>query len=282
MGRGWAVSFTADLLHMLLPQGGCVLNLVECYFDESESDSVLCVAGYLFERDSCVAMSQKWQKVLDDHGLKFFHMVECAQRSKQFKKKTKDECIEIQTKLINLIKAHALQGYAVSFELRFAHLVPSAKAHGLEIIIPYSLCCYFSLMSARHWAEKNNYSGRIAYFFESGHRHESESNRIMNAIFAENELRGFYRYISHTFGDKDQYLPLQTGDILAWQWRKYIKDRAKGKLNPRADLLSLTQALDHKIHLINKEFLTDFRSTILKANANLAITRALDKWRWTS
>lgn len=252
------MSLSSNLIQLLLPRGGYILNLVECYFDESESDGILCVAGYLFEKDSCIAMAEKWQQVLDEHHLAYFHMVECAHGNKQFKDKSKDERIDIQSKLIDLIKSHAEQGYAASFELEHAHLMPQTPRHVIDITNPYTLCCHLCLLGARHWAERTSYSGKISYVFESGHRSAADSNAIMNTVFAHEDLRQDFRYSSHTFGDKRQFIPLQAADILAWQWRKRVKDELSGVTRPRADFLSLIERPQHLTNHADEKFITGY------------------------
>ncbi|MEX0961112.1 MAG: hypothetical protein WDZ63_17680 [Burkholderiales bacterium] len=261
-------------LDVLLPDGGCALQLIETYHDESESDGILCVAGYLFHKEKAIAIDQKWKEVLDKHNLKFFHMSECAHGAKQFKDKTKEECIEIETVLIELIKAYAIQGYAVSFDLRYAYLLPSAKAQGLEIISPYALCCYFCMLGARGWADKNNYDGEIAYFFENGHEHQSESEVIMKAVTSEDWGKERYRYAGHAFLPKDKARLLQCGDILAWQWRKNVKERASGNMKPRADLFSLL-SLPHFTTHFNEETILSLRETVIASNSQVEL-------RWLS
>src|SRR5260370_4780644 len=107
------------LLQILLPDGGYALQLIECYFDESESPdpAVLCVAGYLYEKSACIALDEAWRTILSDHQLGYFRMVECAHRNGEFKGRDDNECDVVARKIINLIKKHAVQGYAVSFNL---------------------------------------------------------------------------------------------------------------------------------------------------------------------
>lgn len=268
--------YVERLLDILLPSGGYVLTLVEAYFDESggsdANSPIFCVAGYLYEKDACISIDKEWKKVLEDHHLNYFRMVECAHGNKEFDKRTKEERIEVQTKLINLIKKYALQGYSVSFDLRFSHLVPSGKAHGIEIISPYSLCCYWCLMAARNWADRNNYNGKIAYFFESGHANHAEANKIMNSIFDVPDLRDFYRYLSHSFADKKLVRPLQSADILAWQRRKNVKERMAGNNKTRADLLSLLESEHFTTHFDEKTLL-DFRIAISNSNKKIEENR---------
>lgn len=188
----------------------------------------------------------------------YFHMVECAHGNKQFSGKSKDERIEIQTSLINLIKSHAEQGYAASIELKHAHLIPEMPRHALDATDPYSLCSYLCLLGSRHWAERTGYSGDIAYLFESGHRSAAQSHKIMNTLFSDEDLRQLFRYGSHTFCDKRKFIPLQAADILAWQWRKWVKDQSSGQTKPRADLLSLIEGVQHVVNHVDEDFLVGY------------------------
>lgn len=160
--------------------------MVHVYFDESESraDQILCVGGYLFKKDSAEKLGKAWMDVLEPHGIKIFHMVDCAHGSGEFKSLGKSVRIEIQKALFEILKARAESGVIISFDLRYASLLPSSLAIGIKILSPYALCCYFCMMFARHWASKKHYKGKIAYFFETGHEHRAEANRIMEEIFS--------------------------------------------------------------------------------------------------
>jgi hypothetical protein len=258
-------SVFSRLVDILLPNGGVVMPLVEAYFDESESDGILCVAGYWYEKNAAIALDAQWKAILKKYHVEYFHMVECAHGSKQFKKINRQDRIEMQTALMNLIKRYASGGYAASFELEHAGLLPSAKQHGIDLLSPYAFCCYFALMGLRHWANENNFRGKIAYFFESGHANHAEANRIMNDIFIVDELKDFYRYGGHAFADKSKATALQTGDILAWQWRKLIVDEKKGR-RPRKDLHSLLEGVQTNVHKFNYEAILDFRNTVARSN----------------
>jgi len=189
-------------------------------------------------------------------------MVECAHGNRQFEGRSKDERIDVETRLIGLIKKYATQGYTISFELKFASLLPSAKQQGLEIVSPYAFCCYFCLMALRSWANRTGYNGKIAYFSESGRASHAEANRIMNAIFTEPTLREFYRYGAHAFVDKKLVRPLQCADLLAWQWRKYRKDLLQGKEKARGDLLSLLKAPEHFSHHFDEKLIRELRHSV--------------------
>ena len=85
---------------------------LECYFDESGTEagsSVLCVAGYLFDKEECKQLDLKWKAVLDQYKLPFFRMSACAHTQKPFKHLSRDECIEAEKAMIGPINQYALR-----------------------------------------------------------------------------------------------------------------------------------------------------------------------------
>lgn len=213
---------------------------VEAYFDESESGGFFCVAGYIFERNNRIALCEEWVESLARYGVPYFHMKD-ATNPLGFRGLSPAATVDLSIALHDLIKKYSAGAYAVTFDLKQNHLLPSARLHGLWQVSPYILCCYWCLMSVRHWARRNQYSGAIEYVFEQGHVSQNEANRVMNDIFAVPELREQYRYSTHSFSDKNAAIPLQAADVLAWHWRKNIVERSKNNFKLRADLASLLE-----------------------------------------
>jgi hypothetical protein len=239
------------LLEILLPAWSFTVQLIEAYFDESGSDAnsdVLCVAGYVFEKGSCAEMDSKWQAVLSNYKLPFFRMSACAHGTKPFDALTLDQRIEVEKEMIRLVKQYAAYGTAVTVEpKRFDAIMPKIP----EIGSAYSFCAHSILVSVRLWADKNNYSGDIAYFFESGHRSQSQANAIMQGLFSIPRQMLAHRYASHTFADKKKVRPLQAADLLAWQWLTDHKRRLKGKNQRRKDCAALVENQKPPHHVLN-------------------------------
>jgi hypothetical protein len=262
-------------MDVMLPSGGCVMALAEMYFDESEdkTQKLLCVAGYLFTKEKCVALSEEWSAVLARERLPFFRMVDCAHGTGVFKGFNVKRRIAIQTELMTLLVRYMEVGFAISFDLRFEHLCPSAMTHGIKVVYPYSLCAWFSLAQGKTWADKNGFDGEVAYFFEAGQQHEKQANHIMNTVFKRAELRSFYKYAGHAFLPKEAAIPLQCGDILAWQWLKQIKNEREHRAR-RADLNALLSG-PHFVAHFNEEKLFALRTTIQNANREEEIKELL-------
>lgn len=105
------------LIEILAPGTADVVAFLECYFDESGTDDgspVLCVAGYLFDKEECKQLDLKLKEVLDRYRLPFFRMSACAHNQRPFKHLSRDECIEVEKAMIGLINQHAMLGVAIA------------------------------------------------------------------------------------------------------------------------------------------------------------------------
>jgi hypothetical protein len=240
------------LLDVLAPGERDLVAMIEAYFDESGSDDgspALCVAGYLFRKEECQALDLKWKVVLDDFGLPYFRMSACAHGNHPFDKLCLNQRIEVEKLMIELVRSHMLFGAAVSVNEQEYNSWPARRLIGSA----YTYCCWQSLAGMLDWLEQNKIDGDLAYFFESGHEHQSQANAIMKRIFDNPKLRQHYRYITHAFVDKQKVRPVQTADILAWLHAKHLKDLQNGKSNPRADFVALVEGRPHRAFIANRE-----------------------------
>lgn len=218
---------------------------MEAYFDESYGDDspFLVVAGYLFESQNLVEMDREWRKVLEKYQLPYFHMCDCAHGNDIYKQLSMSKRIATQTEAMELVKKYATLGIAVSVEE--PHYRPLNNSPLMQTA--YSFACLQCLIGVQEWADENNYQGEIAYFFEAGHKHQTESNRFMELVFKEPPLCKMFRYARHSFVPKSKGAPIQAADILAWQWYTQTK-KVIANLPVRADLKSLFEKPIHTAH----------------------------------
>ena len=243
------------LIEILASGDGDLVAFLECYFDESgthDGSPVLCVAGYLFERESCKTLDLEWKKVLDRYQLPFFRMSACAHGNPPFDNLSPDECIDAEKAMIGLINEHALLGLAVVInEQDYNYLFTRQDITGDA----YSFCCWQILAGIQAWITRNNFEGEIAYFFEAGHKSQSQANSIMNRIFKNERLRARYRYAAHAFVDKQKVRPVQAADIYAWQQATQMKRWLKNNSNIRADFRALAAKPRHELFIGNRHTL---------------------------
>lgn len=276
----------ARLIDILAPVDRDAMAFLECYFDESGTHAgsqALCVAGYLFEREACKALDLGWKKILDDYRLPFFHMTDCAHNTPPFDHLSRDECIEAEKAAIALINEHALLGLAIvvnenDYKAMFGDNSPGGS--------PYAYCCWQILAGIRVWIKQTNFEGEIAYFFEAGHDSEGEADALMKRIFKNPELRANYRYAAHSFVDKVKVRPVQTADILAWQWATQMKRWLKDDHRMRLDFQALAAKPRHELFIANRKTLAGpiayHRAIQGKPVGNGVTGRFGDCWFWSS
>lgn len=213
--------------------------MIEAYFDESgthDDSPVICVAGYLYESEKCGSLDLEWQAMLEKWGLPYFRMVDCAHGNKPFDKLSPEQCISAEKDAIRLIRKYMTHGIAITAcESDYNEAIKTGDPFGAA----YAWCCWMCFIAVEKWADKHDYNGGVAYFFETGHKYQGRTNALVEEIIKIDKLRKSFRYASHAFAGKTELRPLQTADILAWQSATFTKNRLSGERGPRADLIAL-------------------------------------------
>jgi Protein of unknown function (DUF3800) len=228
-------------MDVLLPVGGLVVALTEGYFDESGDfetpPGIFCVSGYVIRSEAAKIMDEKWDEVLRAYDLPYFHMVDCAHGAGVFAKLSKQEQIDVETKMIGLIKQHTLGGFSVVTK-------KEAFEATKEYPDPYSFSAYISTLALKAWVDALRIEGDLAYFFESGHKNKGSAYRAVADQLGSSA--------SVTFAAKEKVRLLQAADILAWQTTKYVKDSLSKERPPRKDFMSLMEHI-HSIQLLDNK-----------------------------
>ena len=242
----------ARLVDAVLPKGGYLVGLVEVYFDESGSHDgspVLCVAGYIIESENAKILTDEWNEVLAAKALTHFHMIDCAHGVGEFSVLSKAERIEVAKNLIEIIKARVVRGLgAMVVSDQYNALMPHHQNMGSA----YNYCIWHCREGVRLWADEVQFNGDVAYFFESGHKSQSEANRIMHLSFKRKGAGCPFRYLSHTFVDKKKFPGVQAADLLAWQMFTDWKHGAVGTPR-RKDFAYLIEGHNHRVVLIDAD-----------------------------
>lgn len=139
--------------------------------------------------------------------------------------------------------------------------------------MPQKVCnalCQWCLWEVGKWADRNNFNGKIAYFFEAGNAEESETQRNLEKIQFDSFIKQRCRYGSHSFIGKRERTGLQAADTLAWFNRREAEDDERVRVGTarrdrRKDfqaLIGLTEAelgvIEHRFLHFTPDSLQDF------------------------
>lgn len=206
----------------VLPENRFVMNFT-VYLDESGThigSQAVVVAGYIATADEWISFDSEWRTALTEFKIPFFHMSEFANRASSYRDWTKKEREQRFDRLVNIINAHVLGSVAVTIpRLEFASAlggdskkVPSG---------PYGLAATQLLASAPkllpsgadHW---------INYVFDIGSPGIGEIQQRFKRFMKTRQRIAQRLHVSGiTFGDKDNFIPLQAADILAYELYRY-------------------------------------------------------------
>jgi uncharacterized protein DUF3800 len=213
--------------------------LIQAYFDESERpDGLFCVAGYAFASEQARKFNKEWDALFGAYG--GLHMKEFAHGRKHFAETTPEQRDFMMREAVKIINSRMTVGVAVSCRLHEMREYSPAFIKGFGSA--YSVCCHWVMNSVCMALDKAGIKEPIAYVFEAGHPHEKEARHFVRKMNELPEIKAFYRHHSDSFLPKNDAVPLQAADLLAYEWLKF-KDETldKDKRKIRANLLALFQ-----------------------------------------
>lgn len=220
---------------------------IEMYADESyggnDSSGPLCLAMYLYERDQGAEATKEWVGVLNDTDLPkplpFFRTSDCVHGKGVFEG-MKDHCDRIQRKMIPIPRARSIIGFAATVDQGdFAEIVPPSLGYPN----PYTFLAQQCIAHIQMWIKENDFTGSVIYNFEAGHKHSSDTNRIMEEVRDGMAPMRAKSYAGHGFYDKREMPLLQSADLLAWHSFTDFKRQMLG-LGMRKDYQALGRPQD--------------------------------------
>ena len=142
--------------------------IVEGYFDESGDPDVepgiFCLAGYFISADAAKVMDEEWGRVLAEHNIPYFHMVDCAHGNGIFADMPLEERVEVVKQLIVLIKKYTEEG--VGFLSKADSYDPPKNDAPNQYTYLASMC----VDAIKMYLKMNRIEAGISYFFEDGHK----------------------------------------------------------------------------------------------------------------
>lgn len=180
-------------------------------------------------------------------------MVDCAHGNGPFANLTKAERIEVQTKLIEAIKRHAIQGIAITVDpVEYASFHTRLPFEPKLYEDAYAFCAQSIMTGVSVFIDGNPRIGSMAYFFEAGHKSAPQAHKIMQEMFSRPIIKHEFRYVEHAFVEKQKSPQVQAADLLAWQWYTDRRHQVEGRPR-RKDCASLLQAHHNVVHIDSKE-----------------------------
>lgn len=225
------------------PEDRFVVNILG-YFDASghhDGSPALAVAGFVGRPDDWGGFEYQWRMALDGWGLEAFHMREFAHSRGAFDTdEWRDEAEREKRfgRLLRIILAYSMGsvGVTVPLPLYQAVMDPLVGTHAGGA---FSLAAFMSISHVAEMVRSLSGQPHVAYVFDNDPGY-GQFAKIFHDNMARSEQRFDLRLLSLSFQRKEEYVPLQAADILAYELhRRHPQEReavAKGEPFPAARL----------------------------------------------
>jgi hypothetical protein len=200
--------------------------VIECFFDDSGSETgspFACVAGYLAHSTYWYEFNERWRHLLLRHGLPYLHMKEfigMAQERNWDGPKRQAVILEF----IQVIRDTKLIGLGAAVDTACWRALPRErrKAFGdsQEFCFQRVVRRIIDRMDLAQERED------IALVFDRDLAYAKPRITLFEHIL-KGDRRASAQIASISFSDARRYLPLQAADLLAWETRVELMQRAK-------------------------------------------------------
>jgi hypothetical protein len=201
--------------------------LLRVYIDESGTDKgapVLTVAGYVAKPSQWQTFSKEWTRVLKPTGIKVYHATDAQACRGEFEGWKKEEVAALASKLLPIIPKYAA-GISINLNMRdFDAALEKRPELRSCFPDPYGACFHWMTLKLVELAKKHNGEARFALIHEQNSQ-QHEAQEAYDWIKDRRDTDG--SLISLTFAKKDEFVPLQAADILAFEASKRIRDPSK-------------------------------------------------------
>ena len=207
---------------------------IEGYFDasgkeETASDTLIVVAGYLAEAEPWRKFCAAWLTALKEENvpigeaLPVFHTTDFHARMKGFADRTiwtAEKCDLLYSNLIDIINTHTLYpiGIAVSL-VDHRKLLAENPALVLAFQKVGSFASGLVFWHCAQWAKRHQYNDFITYIFDRGDKFRTEITNAHRTACKSEEMSKSWRIKRDElkFESKEAYIPIQAADVLAWK-----------------------------------------------------------------
>jgi hypothetical protein len=195
------------------------------------------VGGILINSSGYAALSEKWEIMLDEFGLRpAFHMKDFGLHGRfaTIDNQTKAAVFKRACSIIEEFKIYSTSAILHHKDYRAAFSEETRRFHSV-----YELCFIVAALGNGKMAEHNDYAGPIALVVDRGNPYSEQVRRAHLEMVEINKQHGVPRNLgSLTFADDDEISALQASDIICWgARRKATSSRFPAELSPIENLL---------------------------------------------
>jgi hypothetical protein len=135
--------------------------------------------------------------------------------------------IEVITEVIN---RRIFLGVSISVNVNEVARLSPTWVEGFGHADP--VCCHLVLASISNAIRSAGLNYDVMYTFEAGQEYQAEANSFIDRYVLSPLGKTYYQYRGHAFIPKNDALPLQAADLLAWEWTKFRDETMEQGIRP--------------------------------------------------
>lgn len=208
------------------------LAVLEAYFDESgthDGATIVSMGGLVGSADAWAAIEGPWQSVLSEYsekGVRFFHMTECVNQTKQFSLIEKPHINYIITQLSQVLKDKPLSAIFSAVVIDHWNRVVTDAEFLFRFPTPLALCFDDIVRGLSLWSAKHTDGELVAPVF--AYRTEYASGKgIGGDVLKLYGSQDWYKnsLAAIAFDYPERVIPLQAADLVSHQMNWEIQGR---------------------------------------------------------
>jgi hypothetical protein len=190
--------------------------LLNAYFAHSNLGNamrVTGVGGLLFTPAASTLLEAELVKLYQEYGVPWYQPSRCAAGKEPFHKLNRKHRERLRETIGDLAIKYATAAVSATVsQAQYRKILGSAMPERSD----YEFCLISCLGSIKDWAIKNEYQGRVQYFFKAGDEDEKATDSYLTGSMQNPSNREYSHYESHAFKPKTEPL-LNAGELFAWE-----------------------------------------------------------------
>jgi len=212
-----------ELSRAILADRDGYIAVLNVYMDESgthDDSPVVTVAAYIGRPRQWRDWTKEWNAA--KKPIKVFHASKAANLVGEFNGWTEAERDDLVKRILPVIPKHKFAGVVVGIRMKAFEEAMKPHPELREMFgTPYTACFHWTVKKIMNLMEETHNNERIAFFHEVND-YQGEASSAFE--FIKRQRKTHISIMSLTFGGKNDFVPLQAADILAYEGNKKLRN----------------------------------------------------------
>jgi hypothetical protein len=190
------------------------------------------VGAYAERPKQWARFTKEWNAAKRSAGIKIYHAVDCANGFGEFKGWEKEACNEFSKKMLPIVAKHPRIGMVVGIDMKAFEAAMEPRPHLRSMAgTPYACCFQWVVQNLLEVIEKYESNEHLAFFHE---QNDYQQEALASFDWVVKNRKKHTGGMTLAFGSKEDYVPLQAADVLAYEGSKRMQGVDAGRAPRRA------------------------------------------------